>query len=213
MGMANDVLPQLLFSLSPLRPHLYLCLMWNLVKRNRCASVRVCVALGVIRPFGSWHFSAGEGGPNKPPSPARRASMSSCLQGVRPMLSFSLFSCVYFRFRTRFSNRLNTWQATATATKHTHTHTHTQFGVCLCVSHSHMAPAGTVDRMPFWPSNSKRCGVNRNHLQLHRPLPVEITRLSSSSSSSSSPSLSLSFYSLLELLPPLHIFLFLIIFN
>lgn len=105
------------FSLSPLRPHLYLCLMWNLVKRNRCVSVRVCVALGVIRPFGSWHFS----GETTQPSPARRASMSSCLQGVRPMLSFSLFSCVYFRFRTRFSNRLNTWQATATATKHTHT--------------------------------------------------------------------------------------------
>lgn len=117
--------------------------------------------------------------------------MSSCLQAVRPMLSFSLFSCVYFRFRTRFSNRLNTWQATATATKHTHT----LLIVCVCVSHSHMAPAGTVDRIPFWPSNSKRCGVNRNHLQLHRPLPVEITRLSSSSFSFSSPSLSLSFCS------------------
>lgn len=187
------------FSLSSLRPHLYLCLMWNLVKRNRCDCVRVCVALGVIRPFGSWHFS-GAGDAVRPCQVAFRLTVQC----------FHFLYLAVFIFASERDFPID-WTHDKQQPQLLSTHTHTQLGVCVCVSHSHMAPAGTVDRMPFWPSNSKRCGVNRNHLQLHRPLPVEITRLSSVLVLVLIPVLVLVL--LLELLPPLHIFLFLIIFN
>lgn len=102
---------------------------------------------GELALFGDRNGGGGGCCPNKHPTSASASPIPGpwtgpvrpcqvAFRGVRPMLSFSLFSCVYFRFRTRFSNRLNTWQATATATKHTHTRL--IVCVCVCVCHTHI---------------------------------------------------------------------------
>lgn len=118
------------FSLPPLRPHLYLCLMWNLVKRNRCDCVRVCVALGVIRTFGSWHFS-GAGVPNKPPNPVPPA-VRPCQVAFR--VSVQCFHFLYLAVFIFASERDFPIDWTHDKQQPQLLSTHTLLIVCVCVT-------------------------------------------------------------------------------
>lgn len=140
MGMANDVLPLLFVFLVLHFPRSYLCLMWNLVKRNRCACVRVCVALGVIRPFRSWHFSGGGGGPNKPPSPG--PVVRPCQAAFR--VSVQCFHFLYLAVFIFASERdfpidwTHDKQQPQLLSTHPHTYNPNCVCMCVCVCHTHI---------------------------------------------------------------------------